>query len=412
MKILQLTNKVPYPPRDGGAIASFALTRGLAGAGHDVVLLAMNTTKHFVDVGTHNDVVETHDHASLQPIPMINNVRWEIVPVDTRIRWQKALANLLFSRLPYNAVRFISEAYKLKLISLLKTEKFDFIILENLYTGLYLSDIRKNSSTPVIFRPHNVEHEIWARTVKISSGPKKLYLNILASRIRKFELSCINNYEAIVPITKRDGDHFTAFGNRKPMHILPTGIQFSDQAGPEGTASACTVAHLGALDWLPNQDGIRWFLTRVWPLVKNQIPEAGFFLAGRNCPSGFAKEVQSLGAVYLGEIEDAQTFIRQHPVFIVPVFSGSGMRIKLLDYLSLGKAVVSTSTGAEGIPVVSGRECLIADAPQEFAGALVTLLHSPDHRREIGKNASTFVAEKYNNRELISQFIDFLSGIK
>lgn len=411
MKILQLTNKVPYPPRDGGAIASLALARGLAGAGHDVVLLAMNTTKHFVDVGTHNDAVEAHNHAPLY-IPMINNLRWEIVPVDTRIRWHKALANLLFSRLPYNAVRFISADYRLRLINLLKAETFDFIILENLYTVLYLDDIRNHCATPVLFRPHNVEHEIWERTVNMSSGLKKLYLNILAARIRRFELSCINRYEAIIPITRRDGDRFSTFGNRKPMHVLPTGIQFTTTPEPAETGGEKNVAHLGALDWMPNQDGIRWFLNRVWPLVKQQIPEAGFFLAGRNCPTGFAKEVQSSGATYLGEIEDAEDFIRQHPVFIVPLFSGSGMRIKLLDYMSLGKAVVSTSTGAEGIPVTSGRECLIADDPEEFADAIVKLLHSPETRREIGKNASTFVKEKYDNRELISRFIEFLSGIQ
>jgi len=406
MKILQLTNKVPYPPRDGGAIASLALAQGLAGAGHDVVLLAMNTTKHFVHV------VEAHNNAPLHTIPTIENIQWHIVPVDTRIRWHKALANLLFSRLPYNAVRFISDSYRAKLIHLLESEKFDFILLENLYTCLYLDDIEFSCNTPVILRPHNIEHEIWERNAGLSSGLKKLYLNILARRIKRFELSCLNRYEAIVPITARDAEQFNRLGNTRPVHVLPPGIQFTETVHTAGSPDQPTVAHLGALDWLPNQVGIRWFLNSVWPLITAERPDARFCLAGRNVPEAFAAEVRNKGTLFSGEIEDAGAFIREHQVFIVPLFSGSGMRVKLLDYMSLGKPTVSTSIGAEGIPLVPGRDCLVADTPRDFADAVLRLLGSEALRKEIGENAVTFVREQYDNRKLISRFTGFLETVK
>lgn len=398
MKILQLTNKVPYPPRDGGAIASLTLARELSKAGHEVVVLAMNTSKHFVE----------ESHPGGKPF---ENVRWETVAVDTEISWTKALYNLLFSRMPYNGVRFLSEDYREKLRSLLSEDPFDFIILDNLYTALYIKDIRENSASPVVLRPHNIEHEIWARTAKSSAGLKRLYLTILARRIRRFELSLINQYDALLPITSRDAGHFRNFGNKKPCHVLPTGMDLPDQPAENILTDQVSVAHLGALDWLPNQNGIRWFIRLVWPIVRNEIPGIEFHLAGRNAPPGFGAQIASPGVVFHGEIDDAKGFIRKHPIFIVPVFSGSGMRIKLLDYMASGRATISTSIGAEGIPITTGKEAFITDHPDEFARHIVSLARNPELCSEIGSNAVTFIKNNFNNQVLIGELIEFLKKI-
>lgn len=398
MKILQLTNKVPYPPRDGGAIASLTLARELAKAGHEVTLLAMNTSKHFVD----------QNNTDGKPVA---GIHWEIVSVDTGIRWQKALSNLLFSRLPYNAVRFISGEYRQKLRSLLSENNYDFIILDGLYTGLYIKDIRECSRASVILRAHNIEHEIWSRTARSSAGLKRMYLTLLAHRIRRFELSLINRYDALVPITSRDAGHFRNFGNKKPCHVLPTGMNLPDLSGDRAQPFKASVAHLGALDWLPNQNGIRWFIRQVWPIVRRQIPGIEFHLAGRNAPHSFEAQLSSPGIVYHGEIEHAAAFIREHPIFIVPVFSGSGMRIKLLDYLSAGRATVTTTIGAEGIPVTSGRETFITDQPEEFAAHIIALAQNPELCRETGANAISFIKYNFDNQVLIGELIEFLKKI-
>jgi polysaccharide biosynthesis protein PslH len=398
MKILQLTNKVPFPPRDGGAIASLTLARELARAGHEVVVLAMNTSKHFVREGQ-------SEGKPSEPI------RWEIVPVNTEITWPKALTNLLFSRLPYNAVRFISGEYRKKLLDLLAEGNFDFIILDNLYTGLYINDIRSVSKTPVILRAHNIEHEIWARTARSSLGLKRLYLTILARRIRRFELSLINKYDALVPITSRDAGHFRNFGNRKPCHVLPTGMDLPTAVPGETVPVRISVAHLGALDWLPNQNGIRWFIRQVWPMVRKALPHLEFHLAGRNAPPRFESQVSAPGVVFHGEIADAAAFIREHPIFIVPVFSGSGMRIKLLDYMAAGRATITTTIGAEGIPVEHGKEAFITDRPDEFASYLIELAKDPGLCRETGTNAAVFIKNNFDNQVLIGQLTEFLSRI-
>ncbi len=398
MKILQLTNKVPYPPRDGGAIASLTLARELSRAGNEVVVLAMNTSKHFVD----------QQNTTGKPV---EEIQWEIIPVNTDIRWYNALANLLFSRLPYNATRFISSEYREKLRSLLTENSFDFIILDNLYTALYLKDIRACTQAPVVLRSHNIEHEIWSRTAKSSIGFKRMYLTILANRIRRFELSLINKYDALIPITTRDAGHFMNFGNKKPCHVLPTGMDVPALDGNQQAPSAVTVAHLGALDWLPNQNGIRWFIKLVWPIVRREIHGIEFHLAGRNAPERFEAQISAPGVVYHGEIDHAADFIREHAIFIVPLFSGSGMRIKLLDYMAAGRATVTTTIGAEGIPVEDGREAFITDQPEEFAAHIIALARNPELCSTIGGNAVTFVKTRFDNQVLIGQLIEFLKKI-
>ncbi len=398
MKILQLTNKVPYPPRDGGAIASLTLARELTKAGHQVIVLAMNTSKHFAE----GDQVPSFQDSGL---------RVDVIPVDTRIRWQHALVNLFFSRLPYNAIRFISEDYRARLRILLAENNFDFIILDQIYTGLYLGTIRDCSNTPVVLRAHNIEHEIWARSAKSSVGLKRFYLTILAKRIRRYELSLINCYDALVPITKRDADHFGKFGNTKPCHVLPAGMDLQEQKQDLLPATGVSVAHLGALDWLPNQDGIRWFIREVWPIVRNSIPEIEFHLAGRNAPERFGAQISAPGVIFHGEIEHAADFIKAHQIFIVPLFSGSGMRIKLLDYLSAGRATVTTTIGAEGIPITPGKQAFITDQPKDFANHIIALARNPERCTEIGINARKFILDNFDNQVLIKQFTDFLSTI-
>ncbi|MFA6128991.1 MAG: glycosyltransferase family 4 protein [Bacteroidales bacterium] len=398
MKILQLTNKVPYPPRDGGAIASLTLARELTRAGHQVTVLAMNTSKHFVN----------KDSTDGKPS---ENIQWEIVPVNTDLHWHHALKNLLFSRLPYNAVRFQSKEYRQRLRNLLTSNQYDYIILDNLYTGLYLKDIRACSKAKVLLRAHNIEHEIWARTAKSSEGLKRLYLTVLANRIRRFELSLINQYDALIPITSRDAGFFMNFGNKKPCHVLAPGMDISDRSPVNQETFRLSVAHLGALDWLPNQNGIRWFIRSVWPLVRKEIPHIEFHLAGRNAPRNFESQVSAPGVKFHGEIEDSASFIHDHPIFVVPLFAGSGMRIKLLDYMAAGRATITTSIGAEGIPVESGKETFISDQPEEFARHLIALARNPGLCAQTGLNASTFIKNRFDNQLLIGQFIEFLKTI-
>jgi hypothetical protein len=217
MKILQLTNKPPWPARDGGAIAMLSLTKGLAYAGNEVTVLAMNTTKHH----TNPDEIPAE-------IRKLADFRWVEVPAETSPL--QAVFNLFFSKQPYNAVRFISKTYETALARTLEEKKFDIVQLEGLYLCPYVPVIRKHSSAVVAYRSHNIENEIWSRTASISRGAKRWYLKNLASRIERFEKYWLNSYDLLVPITERDEEILENMGNRKPSHVSPTGIDMGEIA--------------------------------------------------------------------------------------------------------------------------------------------------------------------------------------
>lgn len=395
MKILQITNKVPVPPKDGGSIASFRLTEGLVKNGHDLHILAMNTSKHYVDP----EVVRSFERPGLSITPV-----W----MNTKINLFKALLNLLFSPLPYNAVRFISGRFKKALADTLKRENPDLIILENLYPAAYLNLIRKLSDSPVAYRAHNIEYEIWQRTAENTNGIKRWYLEILARRIRKFETRLINQYDLLIPITERDAASLDQMGNTKPVFVLPTGYYPAKKEPVPIIGGSPAIAHLGALDWLPNQEGLTWFINKVWPTLKEKIPGIEFHIAGRNAPAWFVRDIAADGIIFHGEIDDAETFITKYAVHVVPLLSGSGMRIKIVEAMAYGRAVVTSSLGTEGIDTESDVNILIADNQEDFAKHIIHLMEDTEFCRRIGGNAFTFVRQKLDNDKLVSDLQEFL----
>jgi glycosyltransferase involved in cell wall biosynthesis len=383
MRILVLANKFPYPAKDGGSIATLSLARSMANAGHQVTLLALNTSKHYTDPQT-------------VPADLARLIRFISVPVNTDIRILKLARNLIFSRLPYNAERFISRDYTEKLEELLSTGEYDIVQMEGLYLAPYLDEIRRNSRAKVVMRAHNIEHEIWARTAFHQKGPKQIYLKILASRIRRMEYNYLNRFDAILPITTRDGEMLKNMGSSLPMHIVPTGIDTGDYLPDPSAMEFPTVFHIGALDWIPNQEGLLWFFDHVWGEVLRQFPSLRFYLAGRNAPEAF----RSLGypnLVYLGEVDNAHDFMRSKAVMVVPVLSGSGMRIKIIEGMALGKAIVTTTIGTEGINTTHDKDILVADDPGAFAECICRLVSDREYCLKIGENARIFVAGHYDN---------------
>lgn len=394
MRILQLTNKPPWPAKDGGSIAMWNLTKGFAGLGHQVTVLSMNTRKHLTPPET-------------VPVKVKEIADIRFVSVPATVSPVSAVINLLFSNQPYNAVRFISREFKQVLRDLLKEKKFDLIQLEGLYLSPYIPVIREHTSAPVALRAHNIESEIWERTAALSSGLKKWYLRNLAGRILNFEKKWLNSYDLLVPITSRDGEWFNTAGNQKPVHISPAGIDSSLYRLTHDEPEFPSLFHIGSLDWSPNQEGLIWFLSRIWPTVHLKHPGLNLYIAGRNAPAWLVSKFQEQNVVYLGEVEDAHSFIRSKSVMIVPLFSGSGMRIKIIEGMALGKAIVSTPIGAEGLPVISGENILIAEKPEEFIRCLDEVIENKSRCEQLGSRAEKYVREHFDNRVIAGNLAAF-----
>lgn len=394
MKILQVVNKVPYPIKDGGAIACMNLTKGFAYLGHNVTVLAMNTAKHNISI---NDI----------PEPVKDFAHFHLVDVPAEIKALKAFLNLIFSNKPYNAVRFIDAGFEKALKLILLENNFDVIQLEGLYVCPYIPLIRKKSNALIVYRAHNIEFEIWERTASISKGLVRLYLNILWRRIKKFEIAWLNKYDVLVPITDRDGRRLNELGNRKPQHISQTGIDPSVLVPNSKHLEHPTLFHIGSLEWAPNQEGLIWFLKNCWPLLHKKYPDLMFYVAGRNAPHWLQNKLKVPNVVFEGEVANAYQFMNSKSIMVVPIFSGSGMRIKIIEGMALGKSIVSTPIGAEGIDIRPNENIVIASEVNEFVDAITNLIENNDFFEKIGRNAIDFIHENFDNLKAATKLIDF-----
>lgn len=388
---------MPYPPKDGGAIATFSLAKNLAKLAN-VSIFAMNTSKHYFEV-------------EKIPPQIRQQINFYTSFVDTDIKITKLLINLLFSKLPYNAERFLDLDFEAKLINLLTNTEFDIIQFEGLYVLPYLKLVKHLSNALTSYRAHNIESEIWQRNLKTIGNPlKKFYLKILVSRLKKFEQSFINQYDILLPITDRDKLQFEqVLNNKKPALTVPTGVNIDEYPQAE-LINDETVFFIGALDWIPNQQGLLWFVDFCLDDLINQKPTAKLIVAGRNAPKWLVEKLkQHKSITFLGEIDDAKSFMLQNNVMIVPLFSGGGMRIKIIEAMAYGKAIVTTTIGAEGINARNKENIFIADKPSTFVNYIVHLLENGNLRQKIGENARAFILQNFDNFAIAKKLYEFYS---
>ncbi len=318
------------------------------------------------------------------------------------------IANLLFSSQPYNAVRFIDKRFRDKLIEILKNNVFDVVQLEGLYVTPYIPVIRKYSGAKIAYRAHNVEHEIWSR-IKANehSFYKRKYLSVLVDRLKIFEIKWINEADLLLPITARDGSEFRTFGCNKPMHVCPAAVNLSEVIPQPRKAAFPSLFFIGALDWTPNQEGLVWFFDNLWKNIHEKYPDVILHIAGRNCSDWLRNRIDQPGVEYHGEVENAYDFMNSYTVMIAPLFSGSGMRVKVIEGMALGKTIVTTSIGTEGINTTNTQNIFIADNSDDFLTHINNTLTNKSLCDNIGKNAMDFIRRNYDIRQITKDLIRF-----
>lgn len=398
MNILILVNKPPFPPNDGGAFATLNMALGLVDAGAKVTLLTMSTPKHPTE-------------AASFPEDIRRKMVVKTVFVNTRLSPLKALSNLLFSKHAYNAQRFISKQYAQELKSLLVENSYDIVQLEGLYMYPYISLIKQYHKGKLSLRAHNVEHEIWYRNASIQkSRLKRWYFKLLARRVKRAEVDVLKQLDFLVPISVRDEKQLKSMGYSGLSFTSPTGYRLNMATGSSKDYEFPSIFHLGSLDWIPNQEGIAWFLENCWAQVIAAITNAKFYVAGRNASQEIMELIaQYPNAVFVGEVEDAADFMNSKAVMIVPLFSGSGMRIKIVEGMALGKAIVTTTIGVEGIDAIHGEHLIIADDPNLMAESIIELFENSKKIEKLGRNAQEFVSKHLDNKSLTAQLYQFYS---
>jgi glycosyltransferase involved in cell wall biosynthesis len=394
MHTLQLCHKFPYPLKDGAAIASTYLAKAYKELGHDVTLLAMNTSKHWFDLAT---LPDDFDHYNAL----------HTVYVDNRIRRIPALLNL-FSKRSYHVERFEDAGFSKKLEEILLEQHFDVVQLESLYLTPYIPVIRTFApDTKIVLRAHNVEHEIWERIAENAHPFKKWYLNRITPRLRSYEASRINDCDLVVGISARDVVAFRKIGLIRPASVAPIGIDTGDyHPDPTSFSGPLSLSFIGSLDWMPNQEGLKWFLEAVWlPLLAPNFPALTFHIGGRSAPR-WLRELSLDRVFFHGEVPSAPDFLNRHSIMVVPLLSGGGMRAKILEGMALGKVVVSTRIGIEGIDAEDRRECLLAEDPLSWLEAIRWCYGEGENLAQIGHNARVYCTRNFENRTVAQRLTD------
>lgn len=397
MRILQLCHKPPVPAIDGGCLAMFNIARGLLDEGHDLTILSIETQKHpFLPDEINKEFLARTNMAC--------------VFVDTRINVVDAFANLITDD-SYNISRFFSADFDIRLANLLKKEKFDVINLESLFMTPYIPSIRRNSKAAIVLRSHNLEHIIWERLAGSTKNIlKRSYLQLLSRQIRKHEVAILKDIDGMAAITPEDAAKYLDLGYKKPLITIPFGLYLNDYPIEGMPTKQRGLFHLGSMDWKPNEEGIQWFLETVWPDILRQIPSMKLHLAGRNMPD-WLTGLEMQGLQIDGEVPDARQYIVDHEIMIVPLLSAGGMRVKIIEGMALGKCVVATSVGAEGIDYQHGKNILIANKPDEFIELFKKLTENQELVSRIGENARKLVEEKYNYRNLGKNLAEFYQSL-
>lgn len=373
-----------------------SIVTGLLEAGHNVRILAFNSNKYHIE----KDSI---------PQEYRRQTKIDFVDIDLSIKIVEAFKNL-FSDESYHVKRFLSKEFTNKLEKILKKDRFDIVQLETIYMAPYIDTIREHSKAKIVLRAHNVEHKIWERIAKKTFFfAKRWYLRHLIRTLRTFEMSILDKVDGIAAITTTDASFFRRV-TATPVIDIPFGVDIEKFDPVFEVGNAPTFYHIGSMNWMPNEEGIKWFLNNAWDEILERVPEAKLYLAGRNMPKWLQK-TRKKNVVVVGEVPDAHEFVNQHNVAVVPLLSGSGMRIKIIESMALGKTVITTLVGAEGIQYSEFENIIIAENVPKMVENISRLYNHPEEAEAIGLNARRLVEELYDNKKIINRLELFYNEI-
>lgn len=390
MRVLQICPKPLFEPMDGGKLAMEDLATGLKEQGVELVQLMIETPTH--------------------PLPpnFRNSENQRSVFLDTKVKATGALLNF-FSQKSYNLARFNRKQLYDEIRSLIAKKDFDIIQAEGIFALPEPAKIRPYTKAKIILRAHNVEHLIWKRRAQSGTNPfVRYYLALMAGRLQKEETYCCNSVDGIVPVSEIDREILSAMAPGIPAQVIGIGTRLK-RTGEIPASIPPTVFHIGAMDWGPNVEGVRWFVSEVWPLVRKQNSELKLRLAGKAMPGEF--EGRGDEAIEVRIVEKASEFMLAEGLMVVPLLSGSGIRVKIIEAMALGKCVIATSIAAEGLGVESGRHLFIADTPLEMAARIRECFERPQLVQEISENALIFASNHFDSKKLSAQLLNFYNEL-
>ncbi|MCL4264017.1 MAG: glycosyltransferase [Anaerolineae bacterium] len=413
MKLLLLTPQLPYPPQQGTSLRNFHVIRGLV-ADHEITLLS------FLEEG------QAAVPDQITPLSALCR-HIETVPAPARSTGQR-LRQLLTTRLPDMAHRLYSPAFAARLRHLLATHHFDVVQIEGIELARYIDVIRvANKVVKIVFDNHNAETELQRRNMQTDwpqprRWPAAAYSWVQVGRLARFERWACENADGVTAVSETDKRHLQSLLSnlqspnlpisQSPISVIPNCIditEYQDLTGLEQPLVAnlsglrYDLVFSGKMDYRPNVDAVLWFADEVWPMVRAAWPSTTWAIVGQKPHPRLDRLRAVPGVTVTGWVEDVRPYLAGAKLFIMPFRVGSGTRLKLIEAMAASKAIVSTRVGAEGFPVVDGREIVLADGAEEMATAVLRLLNDPAECTRLGAAARQFAAA-YDWRVVVPQF--------
>lgn len=393
LKVLLLNNRVPYPLFDGGAKATHSLIEGILASDIELDLFFINTPKHFQDLERTKEI-----YPSAVSVSQVN--------VDTKVTAMGAFKSLLNST-SYNVERFDAEAAHEQITQILKQKSFDIVHFETMFMTPYLETVRKYSQAKCILRMHNVEHQIWQKlAVSTGSFLKRGYLQHLAKKLKQYEERNLTLFDGILPISEQDASWVNKNSGQNVL-TLPMGIDVIEKPM---LSSGSHFFHIGSMEWKPNIQGCQYLVENIWPKVLAKSPDIHLHLAGKAMDNSF-NHWRTDNVHLHGEVPDAKAFMQEYNCMIIPLKSASGLRIKALEAMSLGKPIISTSLGMSGISIQKGKNCLIADSEEEMVQHIVKIASDQNLYHKLASNSHTFVSEHFSKDKMHQNLINYYEKI-
>ncbi len=371
--MLYLSQKPAYPMVDGGskAIASF-LENVSDCEGFNLLYAPICTQKHPLAM----DVLEEN----------IPNLKVQALEMNTDFNILDVIRNF-FEKTPLNVKRYLNETTQQKLQKLDASNLFECVVCDGFY-ALCIVPKEWFSTKKVYYRAHNIEHEVWKQRATHSHGFKRLLHGNIARKMKGYETGFYGALEGILSISKDDTSYFKHF-NPNTQTFFPT-AKISNSEPP---ADDTTLCFIGNFDWQPNVDAIDSFLQEIYPHLRAQHPELQFHIAGKGSAQFSQKE---LGVYGHGFVEDSNAFLASHGIFIAPLRFGTGLNIKVMDALCLGKAAILSEVAIQGLLKTEG--LCIAKTPEDFAHLLKDVIGNAVKQAELAE-AAIAIAKLHFSRD-------------
>ena len=385
MKLLWLNSGLLLPLDKGGKLRTWHVMRHLA-ARHDITYLSFeDSTQTDADRRGMSKVC-----SRLETVPRTDAAKgtW---------RFYADAAGYVIDQTPYAVAKYRSAAYRARLEHLLATERYDLVVCDFLPPVVNLP---AQLPCPSIVFTHNVEAEIWRRHAEQATNAATKYLMTQQwTRMLRFEADALARFDLVLAVSEADRETFGRLyprSLRAPLHVVQTGVD-TDYFTPASAApERAHMVFTGSMDWLPNEDGMTYFCREVFPRIRQAEPKATLSIIGRAPTPAVRKLAEIPGVDVTGRVDDVRPHIARGSVYVVPLRIGGGTRLKIFEAMSMGKAVVSTTIGAEGLPVTTGRNIEMADEPDAFAHSVVRLIRDTAARWSIESAARQLVVEKYD----------------